>query len=76
MALDRDLLDILVCPKSREPLVYFEAEGFLFCPASSLKYRIEDEIPVMLVEEAEAVDEAEAATLLALAAERGLANTP
>jgi len=52
--------------------VYFEDESFLFCPGSGLKYRIEDDIPVMLVEEAEAVPEAEAATLMAQARERGL----
>ena len=70
MALDPLLLEILVCPESKKPLLYFEKEGFLFCPESRLKYRIEDDIPVMLVEEAERLDEAEAATLVARAAAR------
>jgi uncharacterized protein YbaR (Trm112 family) len=65
MALDSVLLEILVCPESKKPLVYFEQENFLFCPDSRLKYRIEDDIPVMLVEEAERVSEAEAQALLA-----------
>ncbi|RMH42954.1 MAG: Trm112 family protein [Deltaproteobacteria bacterium] len=72
MALDRELLDILVCPKSKQPVIYFEQEQFLFCPASRLKYRIDDGIPVMLIEEAEEVDEAAAAALVAQARERGL----
>ena len=31
MALSQELLEILVCPESKEDLVYFEQEGFLFC---------------------------------------------
>jgi len=68
MALSQDLLDILVCPESKQPLLYFEQEAFLFCPASRLKYRIDEGIPVMLVEEAERLDEAAAAELAARAA--------
>jgi len=70
MPLDPLLLEILVCPESKQPLLYFESEGFLFCPQSRLKYRIEDDIPVMLIEEAERVDEAEAARLVARAPRR------
>ncbi len=64
MALSPDLLNILVCPESKKPLVYFEAEGFLFCPDSRLKYKVEDDIPVMLIDEAERLDEAAAAELM------------
>ena len=64
MALARELLDVLVCPKSKEPLVYFEAEGFLLCPASRLRYRIEEGVPVLLVEEAIEVAPAEVERLL------------
>lgn len=70
MALDPLLLDILVCPESKQPLLYFESENFLFCPHSRLKYRIENDIPVMLIEEAERLDEAEAAKLTARAPKR------
>ena len=70
MALDPLLLEILVCPESKKPLLYFEKEGFFFCPESRLKYRIEDDIPVMLVEEAERLDEVEAAALVARAKAR------
>ena len=73
MALDPRLLEILVCPSSRAPLIYFEPEGFLFCPESRLRYRIEDGVPVMLVEEAEELDAARSGELIALARSRGLA---
>jgi uncharacterized protein YbaR (Trm112 family) len=72
MALDPQLLEILVCPRSRAPLLYFEAEGFLFCPESRLRYRIDDGVPVMLVEEAEELDESSARELIALAERRGI----
>ncbi|MGE3769305.1 MAG: Trm112 family protein [Kofleriaceae bacterium] len=53
----------LVCPKSKQALIYFprgednadEAQGFLLCPASRLRYRIDRGVPVLLVEEAETV---------------------
>jgi uncharacterized protein YbaR (Trm112 family) len=50
--LPASLLEVLVCPKSKQPLLYFEEEGFLLCPASRLRYRIDDGVPVLLVEEA------------------------
>jgi uncharacterized protein YbaR (Trm112 family) len=72
MPLDRELLDILACPESKAPLVYFEAEQFLFCPQSRRKYPIKDGIPVMLVDESEKLSEAEAAKLVETAKQRGL----
>ena len=64
MALDPELLEILVCPESKKPLLYFESEGFLLCPESRLKYPIEDDIPVMLVEDAERLEPAEVEALV------------
>jgi uncharacterized protein YbaR (Trm112 family) len=75
LALDEDLLDILVCPVSKEPMFYFEEEEFLFCPDSRLKYPITDDIPQMLEEEAEEVSEDEAERLESDAEERGLVKT-
>jgi uncharacterized protein len=72
MALPRELLDVLVCPKSKQPLVYFETEGFLLCPASRLRYRIDDGVPVLLVDEATEVSAAEIERLLSQAKELGL----
>jgi len=73
MSLSQTLLDVLACPESKQPLIYFEEEGFLFCPASKLKYRIDDGIPVLLIEEAERLDDAAAKQLEADAKARGLA---
>ncbi len=67
MPLDPELLEILVCPESKRPLIYFEREDFLFCPDSKLKYRDEDGIPVMLIEEAERLTDEQAQALLARA---------
>ena len=74
MQLQADLLAILVCPESKKPLVYFADEGFLYCPASKLKYRIDEGIPVMLVDEATRVSDQEGAALVAKAKQLGLAN--
>ena len=72
MALAPDLLDVLVCPKSKQPLIYFADDGFLLCPTSRLRYRIDNEIPVLLVEEATEVAQADLDRLLARAKELGL----
>jgi uncharacterized protein YbaR (Trm112 family) len=72
MPLDDWVREILVCPESKKPLIHFDSEGFLFCPASRLRYRVDDGIPVLLVEEAERVEEEESRRLLADAKERGL----
>lgn len=73
MQLDAKLLEVLVCPESKAPLVYFEQEGFLLCPQSRLKYRVDDGIPVMLIDEAERLDQGEVDRLLADAVPGGLA---
>ena len=52
MALNKDLLDILACPKCKGDLELTEMEDGLICRACRLVYRIEEEIPIMLVEEA------------------------
>jgi uncharacterized protein YbaR (Trm112 family) len=50
--MDKRLLDILVCPVCKGPLVYKKAEQELICKACRLAYPIRDDIPVMLEEEA------------------------
>ena len=52
MSLDPVLLEILVCPKCRGELEYSEAESELRCPVCRVVYRIEDDIPIMLIDEA------------------------
>jgi uncharacterized protein YbaR (Trm112 family) len=51
-ALDPRLLEILVCPLCKGPLVYHKAQGELICKADRLGFPIKDDIPVMLEEEA------------------------
>lgn len=53
MALSPDLLAILVCPACRQDLTYDAAASTLTCPACRLRYRVVDDIPVLLVDEAE-----------------------
>ncbi|HLY96555.1 MAG TPA: Trm112 family protein [Sideroxyarcus sp.] len=50
--MDAKLLDILVCPLCKSPLVYRKSEQELVCKADRLAYRIDDGIPVMLADEA------------------------
>jgi uncharacterized protein YbaR (Trm112 family) len=50
--MDAKLLDILVCPVCKGPLVYRKAEKELICKPCRLAYPIKDDIPSMLEEEA------------------------
>ena len=52
MSLAPDLLAILVCPKCKGPLEHRPAPEALACPACRLVYPVEDDIPIMLVDEA------------------------
>ena len=54
--MDSRLLDILVCPICKGPLLYRKAEQELICKADRLAFRIRDGIPVMLENEARSVD--------------------
>jgi len=56
MALDPKLLDILVCPRCKGELDYKEAQNALDCDKCKLRYRVEDDIPVMITEEAEKLE--------------------
>ena len=51
--LDERLLEILVCPKCKGELEHERNPEALECHACELRYRVEDGIPVMLVDEAE-----------------------
>lgn len=50
--MDNKLLDILVCPLCKSPLVYKKDDKELICKADRLAFPIRDDIPVMLEEEA------------------------
>jgi uncharacterized protein YbaR (Trm112 family) len=65
MALDPQLLEILACPEDKGPLLYLEDEQALYNPRLQKRYRIQDDIPIMLVDEAETVDAGEHERILA-----------
>jgi uncharacterized protein YbaR (Trm112 family) len=57
--MDSRLLDILVCPICKGPLLYRKAEQEFICKADRLAFPIRDGIPVMLEDEARKLDPAE-----------------
>ncbi len=61
---DDTLLSILVCPEDRGPLLLVDDE-LLYNPRLRRVYRIEDGIPVLLIDEARDVDEDEHSRLIA-----------
>ena len=75
MALDQQLLDILACPEDKGPLLYFESESCLYNPRLKRRYAIQDDIPIMLIDEAETVDDAEHERLMAKAEAEGIQPT-
>jgi uncharacterized protein len=75
MVLDPKLLEILACPKDKGPLFYFADEESLYNPRLRLRYRITDDIPVMLIDEAVTVDDAEDERLRAKAQAEGIKPT-
>ncbi|MBN1164207.1 MAG: Trm112 family protein [Candidatus Krumholzibacteriota bacterium] len=49
----KDLLDILACPQCREKVVLSGDNNWLVCNNCRLKYPVEDDIPIMLIDRAE-----------------------
>ncbi len=75
MALDPQLLEILACPEDKGPLLYFADEGTLYNPRLKRRYEVRDDIPIMLVDEATTVDDAEHDRLIAKAEADGITPT-
>jgi uncharacterized protein len=75
VALDPKLLEILACPDDKGPLLYFADEQSLYNPRLKRRYEINDDIPNMLVDEAETVSDAEHERLVAKAAADGIQPT-
>ncbi len=67
--IDKELLAILVCPKSKAPLIQQGDWLYSTDPETRLRYPIRDGIPVMLIDEAETVDEAEFQRVTSVASE-------
>lgn len=54
MALSKDLLDILICPNCHGKVEYVEADSKIYCRGECrYVYPVRDEIPIMLIDEAE-----------------------
>ena len=75
MALDAQLLEILACPEDKGPLLYFADESALYNPRLKRRYAVRDDIPIMLIDEAETVSDAEADRLAAKAEADGITPT-
>jgi uncharacterized protein YbaR (Trm112 family) len=60
---DPRLLEILVCPVTKTSLIYNEAKQELVSRAARLAFHIRDGVPVMISDEARAVDDEELRTL-------------
>lgn len=52
MAISKELLDILACPKCKGDIYLNETENGLICDDCKLLYEIKDDIPIMLIDEA------------------------
>ena len=72
MALDPKLLEILACPEDKGPLLYFVDEDALYNPRLHRRYAVREDIPIMLIDEAEAVSDAEHERLTAKATADGV----
>lgn len=75
MSLDPVLLEVLACPEDKGPLLYFADENRLYNPRLRRSYEIRDDIPIMLVDEATSVDDAEHERLMQRAATEGVIST-
>ena len=75
MALDPKLLEILACPEDKGPLWYFADEESLYNPRLRRRYVVRDDIPIMLIDEAETVSDAEHDRLVAKAEADGVQPT-
>lgn len=52
MAISKELLDILACPKCKGDIFLNKAGDGLICKSCRLLYQIKDDIPIMLIDEA------------------------
>jgi len=69
------LLEILACPEDKGPLYYFADEDALYNPRLHRRYDVRDGIPVMLIDEATTLNDAEHARLMARVAAEHIAPT-
>ena len=58
--INKELLDILACPKCKGPVKLTDKQDGLICESCRLLYEIRDDIPIMLIDEAKKLDEVQA----------------
>lgn len=75
MPLDPKLLTVLACPQDKGSLYYLADEDALYNPRLHRRYQVRDDIPVMLIDEAETVDDAEHERIMAKVSAEGIAPT-
>ena len=75
MTLDPKLLEILACPEDKGPLLWIPDEDALYNPRLRRCYAVRNGIPVMLVDEATLVDDAEHERLTGRANAEGIRPT-
>jgi uncharacterized protein YbaR (Trm112 family) len=75
LSLDPKLLEILACPDDKGPLLYFAEEQSLYNPRLKRRYSVRDDIPIMLLDEAETVADEEHDRLVAKAEADGITPT-
>ena len=75
MALDPLLLEILACPEDKGPLYYLADEDGLYNPRLHRRYAVRDDIPIMLIDEAETVSDSEHERIMAKVAAGGIRPT-
>ena len=75
MALDPRLLAVLACPEDKGPLYYLGDADGLYNPRLHRRYEVRDGIPVMLIDEAVAVDDAGHDAIMSRVGSEGIAPT-
>lgn len=73
--LDPRLLAVLACPQDKGPLYYLGDQTGLYNPRLRRRYEVRDGIPVMLIDEAETLDQAAHDQLMARIADEGIEPT-
>jgi len=56
MALSRDLLEILACPRCKQSVELSTDGAWLVCETCGVRYPVQDDIPIMLPEEAQPLE--------------------
>ena len=73
--LDPRLVEILACPEDKGPLLYFVDESALYNPRLRRRYPIREGIPVILIDEAESIEDSEHDRLMVKAETDGVQPT-